>query len=67
VPFGRGPRLAEPKGWRLAADPQYAPIVAEMVRRYRADSSFHMLARWLDAEGIPSSRDASVAATANRP
>jgi len=58
VPFGRIPARAEPNGWRLAPDPEYAPVVAEMVRRYLAGHSFHMLSRWLNAEGIPSSRDA---------
>jgi site-specific DNA recombinase len=58
VPFGRIPVKAEQGGWRLAPDPEYAPVVAEMVRRYLAGASFHMLARWLNAKGIPSSRDA---------
>jgi DNA invertase Pin-like site-specific DNA recombinase len=58
VPFGRVPVRAEPNGWRLAPDPEYAPIVIEMVRRYLAGDSFHMLARWLNEAGIPTSRDA---------
>ena len=58
VPFGRIPVRAEPNGWRLAPDPEYAPVVVEMVRRYLAGHSFHMLARWLNEAGIPSSRDA---------
>jgi site-specific DNA recombinase len=58
VPFGRIAVRAEPNGWRLVPDPEYAPVVIEMVRRYLAGESFHMLTRWLNAEGIPSSRDA---------
>jgi site-specific DNA recombinase len=58
VPFGRIPVRTEPNGWRLALDPQYAPVVIEMVHRYLSGDSFHMLSRWLNAEGIPSSRDA---------
>ncbi len=58
VPFGRIPVQAEPNGWRLALDPEYAPVVVEMVRRYLSGDSFHMLSRWLNADGIPSSRDA---------
>ncbi len=33
-------------------------MVVEMVRRYVVGHSFHMLARWLNEQGIPSSRDA---------
>jgi hypothetical protein len=44
VPFGRIPVKAEPNGWRLALDPEYAPVVTEMVRRHLAGHSFHMLA-----------------------
>ena len=58
VPFGRIPVRAEPKGWRLVPDPEYAPVVVEMVRRYLAGHSFHMLSRWLNEQGIPASRDA---------
>jgi site-specific DNA recombinase len=58
VPFGRIPVRTEPNGWRLAPDPEYAPIVVEMVRRYLAGDSFHKLSRWLNEKGIPSSRDA---------
>jgi site-specific DNA recombinase len=58
VPFGRIPVRTEPKGWRLVPDPQYASVVVEMVRRYLAGHSFHMLSRWLNEQGIPASRDA---------
>ena len=58
VPFGRIPVRAEPNGWRLVPDPEYAPVVVEMVRRYLAGHSLHMLARWLNEQGIPPSRDA---------
>jgi site-specific DNA recombinase len=58
IPFGRIPVRAEPNGWRLAPDPEYAPVVVEIVRRYLAGHSFNMLALWLNAEGIPTSRDA---------
>ena len=58
VPFGRIPVRAEPNGWRLVPDPEYAPVVVEMVRRYLAGHSLHMLARWLNAKDIPASRDA---------
>lgn len=58
VPFGRIPVRVEPNGWRLVPDPEYAPIVVEMVRRYLAGHSLHMLARWLNEQGIPASRDA---------
>jgi site-specific DNA recombinase len=58
VPFGRIPARTEPKGWRLVPDPEYAPVVVEIVRRYLAGHSFHMLSRWLNEQGIPASRDA---------
>jgi site-specific DNA recombinase len=58
VPFGRIPVRAEPNGWRLVPDPEYTPVVVEMVRRYLAGASFRMLAVWLNQEGIPASRDA---------
>jgi len=58
VPFGRIPVRAEPNGWRLVPDPEYAPVVVEMVRRYLAGHSLHMLARWLNEQGVPPSRDA---------
>jgi DNA invertase Pin-like site-specific DNA recombinase len=58
VPFGRIPVRAEPNGWRLVPDPEYAPVVVEMVRRYLDGHSFHMLACWLNEHGIPASRDA---------
>ena len=58
MPFGRIPVRAEPKGWRLVPDPEYAPVVVEMVRRYLAGHSFHMLSHWLNEQGIPASRDA---------
>ena len=58
VPFGRVPVRTEPNGWRLAPDPEYAPVVGEMVHRYLAGESLHMVARWLNGRGIPSSRDA---------
>jgi hypothetical protein len=53
VPFGRIPVRAEPDGWRLVPDPEHAPVVVELVRRYLAGDSFRMLSRWLSAEGIP--------------
>lgn len=33
VPFGRILVRAEPDGWRLAPDPEYAAVVAGLVRR----------------------------------
>lgn len=58
VPFGRVPVPDSSGGWRLAPDPQYAPVVFEMVRRYLSRGSFHSIADWLNAEGMPQSRDA---------
>jgi len=57
VPFGRVPVLDASGGWRLAPDPQYAPVVFQMVRKYLAGDAYGPIADWLNAEGIPQSRD----------
>jgi DNA invertase Pin-like site-specific DNA recombinase len=58
VPFGYKAVRDDVKGWRLVPDPPTAAVVIEMVKRYLNGESFHMIARWLNDEKIPTSRDA---------
>ena len=53
VPSGRISVRAGPDGWRLVPDPDYAPVVAGLVRRCVAGGSSGLLSRWLSAAGIP--------------
>jgi site-specific DNA recombinase len=57
IPYGRIPVKDVPEGWILAPDPELAPVVREMVRRFLGGESFRSIARWLNAEGYPPSRD----------
>src|SRR5579875_350619 len=47
-------------GWKLAADPVYAPVLREMIARVTDDRepwSLGQVARWLNQGGIPAPRD----------
>ena len=55
MPSGRISVRAEPDGWRLVPDPDYAAVVAGLVRRSLAGGSFGLLSRWLGAAGSPAS------------
>jgi hypothetical protein len=41
----------------LVPDPEYAPVVQEMARRYVDGDSFHMISLWLNDQGVPLPRD----------
>lgn len=56
VPFGYRP-VKNGKGWTYEPDPEYAPVVREMVNRVLAGTSMRQVALWLNAEGIPTSRN----------
>jgi DNA invertase Pin-like site-specific DNA recombinase len=56
VPFGYRP-VKNGKGWTYEPDPEYAPIVREMINRVFAGTSMRQVALWLNAEGIPTSRN----------
>lgn len=58
VPFGYQAVRHQAKGWELVPDPDYVPVVQEMVARYLNGQSFHMISRWLNDQKIPASRDA---------
>lgn len=57
VPFGYMPVKLDGKGWGFEPDPEYGPVVAEMVRRYLAFQSLNVIARSLNDSGVPTSRD----------
>jgi DNA invertase Pin-like site-specific DNA recombinase len=57
VPFGYMPVKLDGKGWGFEPDPEYGPVVAEMVRRYLAFQSLNVIARWLKDSGVPTSRN----------
>lgn len=58
VPFGLMPvRLLTGKGWGFMPDPEFAPVVAEMARRFLAGESLNQIADWLNDEHIPTSQD----------
>jgi DNA invertase Pin-like site-specific DNA recombinase len=57
VPFGYMPVKLDGKGWGFEPDPEYGPVVAEMVRRYLAFQSLNVIARWLNDSGVPTSRN----------
>jgi site-specific DNA recombinase len=58
-PFGYVPVKLEGKGWGLEPHPLYGlVIVPEIARRLIAGGSLGSICRWLDHEGIPTSRNA---------
>ena len=58
VPFGyRAVRSEDGPGWRFAADPEFAPVLAEMADRLIGGESLRQIAAWLNQAGIPTSRN----------
>lgn len=57
-PFGYIPVKLDGKGWALDHHPVYADIVREIADRVIAGESLRSICRWLDAERIPTPRNA---------
>lgn len=57
-PFGYIPSKLPGKGWGLEPHPDYGPIVDQIADRVIAGESLSAICRWLDAEGIPTPRNA---------
>jgi site-specific DNA recombinase len=57
-PFGYIPVKLPGKGWGLEPHPIYGPIVDQAADRLIAGESLSAICRWLDAEGIPTPRNA---------
>ena len=58
IPFGKRAERAG-NGWRLVIDEEYAGIIRRMADDVLAGRSLRDIARWLNAEGIPTSNDLS--------
>lgn len=56
-PFGYRPVKAG-KSWRLEKHPVYAPVVSQIASKLLAGESLSAVCRWLEAEGIPTPRNA---------
>jgi site-specific DNA recombinase len=57
-PFGYVPVKLPGKGWGLEPHPIYGPILEQAADRLIAGESLSAICRWLDAEGIPTPRNA---------
>jgi len=57
VAFGYMPKAKDDKGFELAPDPAYAPILQRMLADTIAGKGPTAIADWLNAEGIPTSKD----------
>lgn len=57
-PFGYMPVKLPGKGWGLDPHPRYSLTVSEIAQRLLAGESLSSICRWLDAEGIPTPRNA---------
>jgi DNA invertase Pin-like site-specific DNA recombinase len=57
VPFGYRPEPKAGKGYELEPDPEYVPILQRMVADTIAGKGPTAIADWLNAEGIPTSKD----------
>jgi DNA invertase Pin-like site-specific DNA recombinase len=56
IPFGyRAVKLD--KNWGFEPDPEYAPLVAEMARKYVGYESLGSIAKWLNDKGVPTGVD----------
>jgi site-specific DNA recombinase len=53
VPFGYVAVKRDGKGWGYEHDPEYAPIVRQMVARILDGDSMRAVAQWLNRTGIP--------------
>lgn len=56
VPFGRVAVKGE-DGFSLAIDPEYGPVLVEMIRRFMSGKSFSAVAAWLNEQGVPTVQD----------
>ncbi len=58
IPFGYLVRRRDrSSGWEYAHDPDYSPVLREMVRRAIDGQSMRQIAIWLTKEGVPTSQD----------
>jgi site-specific DNA recombinase len=58
IPFGYLVRHRERgSGWEYAHDPDYVPVLREMVNRAIGGQSMRQIATWLTTEGVPTSQD----------
>ena len=57
-PFGYLPSKLPGKGWGLDHHPEYGPIVTQITDRVIGGESLSSICRWLDAERIPTPRNA---------
>lgn len=58
IPFGKRAERSG-NGWRLVLDDEYAAIVRRMAKDIIGGHSLRDIARWLNAEGVPTSNDLS--------
>ena len=56
VPFGRRAVKGE-GGFSLELDPEYGPVLVEMIRRFVEAPSFSAVADWLNQKGVPTTQD----------
>ena len=56
VPFGRQSVKGE-GGFTLELDPEYGPILKEMIRRFIEKPSFSGVAHWLNEQKVPTAQD----------
>ncbi|MBO3740338.1 recombinase family protein [Actinoplanes flavus] len=56
VPFGRR-SVKGADGFTLELDPDYGPILKEMIRRFIEKPSFSRVAQWLNEERVPTALD----------
>ncbi|MFE9446906.1 recombinase family protein [Streptomyces sp. NPDC006739] len=56
VPFGRVSVKGE-DGFSLGIDPEYGPVLMEMIRRFMSDKSFSAVATWLNSKAVLTAMD----------
>ncbi|QKW29304.1 recombinase family protein [Streptomyces seoulensis] len=56
VPFGRRAVKGD-DGFTLELDPEYGPVLVEMIRRFIEKPSFSAVADWLNDKGVPTAQD----------
>jgi len=57
-PFGYIPAKLPGKGWGLVPHPRYGPIVAEICDKLISGETLTAICQWLEAEGVPTPRNA---------
>ncbi|MEU1822484.1 recombinase family protein [Streptomyces abikoensis] len=56
VPFGRRAVKGD-DGFTLELDPEYGPVLIDMIRRFIEKPSFSAVAEWLNEEKVPTAQD----------